>query len=171
MPIYIILLPLAVLPVFCLSAWVVPAALCLWSAVFLYTFRNAADHWPCFRGFTWGIFEGWFFVFLPLWRLTVYNHTLDIKWKAWNLNLLLPPFRLFTQKSHVSTEETKAVNSWRTIINSVCVVSSWFGLCFGVFLVETNVSIQCFPQAVPSFLEILDPKGTLHRTQRLICSC
>lgn len=55
----------------------------------LYTLGNAPGHWPCFGGFTWGIVEGWFFFFLPLWRLTVYNDTLDIKWKPESFTLTL----------------------------------------------------------------------------------
>lgn len=136
MPIYIIWLPLAVLPVFCLSAWIDPAAMCLWSAVFLYTFRSAADHWPCFGAFTWGIVGGWFFAFLPLWRLTVYSHTLDVKRKAWNLNPLLPPFRFCSHRSLTDTSEHRRKQSCQQLedYNKYCLYCFFVGLWFWIVL-------------------------------------
>lgn len=139
----------------------------------LHTVGNAPDHWPCFGEFTWGIVEGWFFFFLPLWRLTVYNDTLDIKWKAQNLNPVLSPFKLRSHRSLTGTSKhwiKQSCQQLGTIINSFCIVSSWV-LGFEFYLFKANVNIQCFPQAAPSFLGILDLKGIIHRIQRLICSC
>lgn len=98
----------------------------------LYTFRNATDHWSCFGGFTWGIIEGWFFVFLALWRLTVYNHTLDIKWNAWNLNPLLPPFRLCSHRSL-----TDASKHWRK--QSCQQLGDYHKFCFCCFFMFWGV--------------------------------
>lgn len=110
------------------------------------------------------------FLFSPSLK-TVYNDTPDIKWKAQNLNPLLCPFKLRSHRSLTGTSKhwiKQSCQQLGTIINSFCVVSSWvLGLEF--YLFKANVNIQCFPQAVPSFPEILDPKGTLDRTQRLIC--
>lgn len=74
----------------------------------LYTFRNAKDHWPCFGGFTWGIVEGRFFVFLSLWRLFIIT--------PWILNEKHETWMLYSHPSDRSHRSlTDASKHWRKV--------------------------------------------------------
>lgn len=109
----------------------------------------------------------WWVYLKHCWRLvlcfspslkTVFNHTLDINWKALNLNFLLLPSDYIHTVVWLIQVSAEARKGWqlRTIINSMC---SFLFICFGFGFVLFGCLFAWLKQvlACNAFLQQLIP--------------